>query len=674
MGQQILVDPNYTVEELIQDILVNSDCAETFNYRSSTGTVESVNGIGYFNSNGSNFSYQEGIIISTGNAVDAEGPNIFVQSSGTEAWLGDSDLTNITGTRNLFNASYISFNFISLTNRMSFNFLFASEEYQDDFQCTFSDVFAFILTDSNGNSTNLALVPGTEDLVSATTIRPGISGLCEAKNIGFYGRSNNDDSAISMAGMTRSMVASSEVTPGEVYSIKLVIADNLDAAFDSAVFLEGSSFSTDIGLGEDRTVRNGQPLCIGETYELDATSTGALSYQRYRNNQRLSQFDDASVIAISQDGIYSVIVEFSSTCSFSGLVEIEYIPAPQVESPPLDILVCDFDQNGNEAIDLTQNDALILGNQDTEIYQVYYYHSQSEAANFENEIARPNRYFLSQNQETIYARISSGNSCYEIAPFIVNLIQISFETSLEGEYWMCVDEEGFPMGDLPVLDTGLSAMDYSFIWYYNSYDAEGQIQHENDNTLSAMSPGLYLAEVTNLQYGCSTLLLTSVSAIPPPALFEVDILSDLFSDVHAVSIGTENNDSYMFAIDDGTFVENPIFENLVGGKHTAHIQNIYGCEIYSQDFIFVDYPRFFTPNGDGINDIWKIDGLTEIQHPEITIYDRFGVIQQQFQGEVEWDGTRNGNRVLASDYWFKITYENAEGIPKEYKSHFTLKR
>ncbi|KQC31527.1 T9SS type B sorting domain-containing protein [Flagellimonas eckloniae] len=85
-------------------------------------------------------------------------------------------------------------------------------------------------------------------------------------------------------------------------------------------------------------------------------------------------------------------------------------------------------------------------------------------------------------------------------------------------------------------------------------------------------------------------------------------------------------------------------------------------------------PRFFTPNGDGINDTWKIDGLTEIQNPEITIYDRFGVIQQQFQGEVEWDGTRNGNQVLASDYWFKISYENTEGVPKEYKSHFTLKR
>ncbi|KQC31525.1 hypothetical protein [Flagellimonas eckloniae] len=51
-------------------------------------------------------------------------------------------------------------------------------------------------------------------------------------------------------------------------------------------------------------------LCIGETYELDATSTGALSYQWYRNNQRLPQFDDTPVINISQDGTYDVIVDF----------------------------------------------------------------------------------------------------------------------------------------------------------------------------------------------------------------------------------------------------------------------------------------------------------------------------------------------------------------------------
>ncbi|KQC31526.1 hypothetical protein [Flagellimonas eckloniae] len=73
--------------------------------------------------------------------------------------------------------------------------------------------------------------------------------------------------------------------------------------------------------------------------------------------------------------------------------------------------------------------------------------------------------FPSQTQETIYARISSGNSCYEIASFIVNLRQISFEASLEEEYMICVDEEGFPIGDLPVLDTGLSTIDYSFTWY-----------------------------------------------------------------------------------------------------------------------------------------------------------------------------------------------------------------
>ncbi|KQC31523.1 hypothetical protein [Flagellimonas eckloniae] len=77
-------------------------CAQTFNFQSSTGTIEGINGIGYFNSNGSNFSYGEGIVISSGNVLDAVGPNNFTGSSGSETWLGDSDLANITGTSNPF--------------------------------------------------------------------------------------------------------------------------------------------------------------------------------------------------------------------------------------------------------------------------------------------------------------------------------------------------------------------------------------------------------------------------------------------------------------------------------------------------------------------------------------------------------------------------------------------
>src|SRR5690606_24016515 len=129
----------------------------------------------YFNQNGSVFSMEGGIILSTGDAMQAVGPEDQLLDDGETSWLGDADLDAIildeTGEEmNSNNATVLEFDFVPLIDNMSFDFLFVSEEY-GTFQCDFSDAFAFLLTDSDGNTINLALVPGTTQPVSVVTIR-----------------------------------------------------------------------------------------------------------------------------------------------------------------------------------------------------------------------------------------------------------------------------------------------------------------------------------------------------------------------------------------------------------------------------------------------------------------------------------------------------------------------
>ena len=153
-------DSSFSDQQLIEDVLIDSPCARVENIISSTGTSVGVNGIGYFEANGSGFQIERGIILSTGNVASAMGPNgIEPLSEGGETWRGDNDLGRITNTSPLFNATYIQFDFIPSIDFITFDFLFASEEYVGIFPCIFSDVFAFILTDSSGNSRNLAVVP-----------------------------------------------------------------------------------------------------------------------------------------------------------------------------------------------------------------------------------------------------------------------------------------------------------------------------------------------------------------------------------------------------------------------------------------------------------------------------------------------------------------------------------
>jgi gliding motility-associated-like protein len=82
------------------------------------------------------------------------------------------------------------------------------------------------------------------------------------------------------------------------------------------------------------------------------------------------------------------------------------------------------------------------------------------------------------------------------------------------------------------------------------------------------------------------------------------------------------------------------------------------------------YPKFFTPNGDGYNDTWKIKFSDLETSMIIKIFDRYGKLLKELTQNNSWDGTFNGQELPASDYWFAVTRNNG----KEYKGHFSLKK
>lgn len=671
-GQFQVDDTNYTVEELVRDVLVDSNCAETSNYTSFTGTSQNVNGIGYFNANRTDFPYEEGIILSTGRVRDAIGPNIGINDSGDEEWPGDDELRAITNTINLFNATFIQFDFVPLTNSMSFNFLFASEEYQENFQCIYSDVFAFILTDSNGVSTNLAIIPNTDLPVRATTIRPGITGECSPRNRSFFDKINDGGSAISFHGQTKSLKAESFVNPGEKYSIKLVISDNQDSQVDSAVFLEAGSFSLGLDLGVDRTVINGNPACIGETIELDVSVTGVQDYRWYKDDVEVLQWAGNAQVDLIEEGNYRVDLIFSGTCLSTGNLAVEFIAPPEVKQTPLDLTTCDIDANGQESFDFLANGNRILGDQDATVYQVTFYTSEVDAIGYSNPLSNM-RDYMTSSLETIYARISSRNSCYEIVSFQLKIQGLDFETSLEEEYVLCLDSLGNTLDPLPLLDTGLIPSDYIFTWYKESIAPENLIADAIVPFYAASSVGEYHVVLQNLKFGCEFSISTQVVFSQQPDVFNVVFVSDLFTNNNTIDIIVEGNSTYRYSVDDGPFGSANRFENLSAGEHIAAVTDSYGCSILSQEFIVVDFPRFFTPNGDGNNDTWNIVGFPEIEKSEVSIFDKYGTLQYKFSNGIGWDGTSNGRKAPSSDYWFRISYMK-DDLAKEFKSHFTLKR
>ena len=148
----------------------------------------------------------------------------------------------------------------------------------------------------------------------------------------------------------------------------------------------------------------------------------------------------------------------------------------------------------------------------------------------------------------------------------------------------------------------------------------------------------------------------------------IEIITEDFSINNVVVITPTSNGNYEFSLNQGTWQDNNTFTNIRPGINTIDIQDERGCGVKTYIIYILDYPRFFTPNGDGYNDIWNIDILSSQAESRIQIFDRYGKLIKQIRPAGNgWDGTYNGQMMPTSDYWFVLYYNDlATGEPKQF--------
>lgn len=243
---QVTIDETLNAQQLVQDALIGNPNFPASNFITSTGTDfdRPDNGIAAFNAGGTDLAFDQGIVLCTGNVAHVPGPN----SSNTGGfWPGDTDLETMTSVSPTFDASSIQFDFVAQVASISLDFLLASEEYDGNiggsFECEYADTFAFILTNTTtGVSQNIALIPGTSTPISIVTVHPE-NAYCPAINEVFFDRYNDfGTSPINFDGQTHVFTLIGDLVIGNSYSIKIVVADAVDSALNSALFIRNSSF------------------------------------------------------------------------------------------------------------------------------------------------------------------------------------------------------------------------------------------------------------------------------------------------------------------------------------------------------------------------------------------------------------------------------------------------
>lgn len=499
-GQTVSVNVANTPSQLVNTMTNASSCAVV-----SNEAFSSPQSVAYFNNNGSSFPFSEGILIRSGNALHTQGAYTGQDLSSLVSVNGDPNLQSISDnsgqTSNITDVAFLEFDFVPNGPELSFNFIFASNEY-GQWQCGFSDVFAFLLTDlTTGITTNLAVVPGTNNPISVRQIRDGAYNLaCASVNeelFGVYNVNTPNSSTINMRGHTVAMNASSAVTPNTMYRLRLVIGDYNDADFDSAIFIESGSFNTSINLGEDQ-------ISCGEDITLDSQMTDIVNYSyEWRRNGATISGENSPTLTTDQTGIYDLLVTTISTgCVSTDQMEISTL---QIGTPD-NLQQCSTDT----FFDLTENDEVRLGIDATR-YELFYYNS---LANANADIPIPSNQwtnYSSPSGETIYLRVrnrATNQFCGTPISFALQVINLN--PIPPNPIQVCENEStiNLPNEVEAQILNGLNPSEYT-IQYYNSED------DANTNTSAIANPSSFPTPSSN------STLWARLSSIVDTNCFEV---------------------------------------------------------------------------------------------------------------------------------------------------------
>ncbi|WNH07602.1 choice-of-anchor L domain-containing protein [Thalassobellus suaedae] len=503
-SQKITVDNSANLEQLIQDNL-EKGCVSITNITSSiNGSSYGFSSYAQFNRGNSNFPFQSGIMMTTGNALSAGNSTITpTLSDGPTNWGSDSDLEAALGVNNTYNTTVIEFDFVSTSNQLQFNYLLASEEYEGVNSCQFSDGFAFLIkpTESGSAYDNIAVIPNTTTPVNTGNIHPQIGSNCPAINEQYFEGYNLGDT--NYEGRTTVLTASTAIVPYVQYHIKLVIADQSDETFDSAVFIEADSFKI-LDLGDDISTCSGSALLNADIQNPSAT------YRWFLNNNEIDGQTNSTLNAI-QSGTYSV--EVTVPLNDSACIEeddiIIVLNTEENINPISDYEMCDDVSNGVgvESFDLSLKDSEIITNIQNIPFTNYtfsYHLSDADARNSINNITTTQNTISPQ---PIIVRIEDTDTgCLGFTSFnlIVNPIpNIIPPTTLNA----CDSDEnpdGYSIIDLTEKDDEITGGQNNLIvtYYSNPDDAESGDNQIITYTNSTTPSDTVFVRVYDTQTGC----------------------------------------------------------------------------------------------------------------------------------------------------------------------------
>ncbi|EDP97565.1 T9SS type B sorting domain-containing protein [Kordia algicida OT-1] len=354
--------------------------------------------------------------------------------------------------------------------------------------------------------------------------------------------------------------------------------------------------------------------------------------------------------------VYAKVTDLISGCENTAEVTLQ-VSSNAVNNAVIN--ACDaIEEAGLTQFDLSLADAQITDGLPADV-AVTYFETIEDALLVSNPLGNQFTNTTPYSQ-TIYARVTQNGECYGIGEVTLNVLNLPTIATTEEVYY-CVNFSP----QLIMLESGIinNFNDYTFLWSTGETTPEIQVNEI----------GNYTVEVTQ-NGGCSK---TKTILVQPSNIATIqNIQIDDISENNIVTVVVSGEGEYVYALDNpnAVYQESNSFQNVGAGFHTVFIKDIKNnCGIVSEDIAVIGYPRFFTPNNDGINDTWQLKGISEVfqSGTQVFIYDRYGkLLRILINSEDAWNGNINGSKMPSNDYWFSVQLEDG----RTFTGHFTLKR
>ena len=394
---------------------------------------------------------------------------------------------------------------------------------------------------------------------------------------------------------------------------------------------------------------------------IQAEGTEPLTYyvMREGGNAFISN-GTSNIFSGLRPGIYTFKVENPCGQNSIEVRDISTLPDIVTATQPDDILMCTEDDGINLEVDLSMRTQQILGSQSADVYSVTYYGSRSDAEAGTNELTVP--YVTTSNEQTVFARVINNfiNVCPKIVSFKIWISQTPVLT-IEEEQFICLNN-----GRL-LLNAGAGYDDY--VW-----TGSEPFTIVSDTSIAIFSPGEYTVTVKNF-YGvpaaaCETTKTITVTSAGPPENIVIDTV-DWTEHDNVITINLDHPERYEYSLDNVNYQFEPEFAGLEAGIYNVYVRDRALCSTTPREVVLLNYPKYFSPNGDGTNDTWHIKYSIREPGMIVYVYDRYGKLISNFDAlGGGWDGTFNGSPLPATDYWFIVNRQDG----RVFKGHFSLVR